>query len=125
MAQRTEHFPITVPAGTTQAAPQLTTLAFPDGHVRELEFIIPPGPSGLVGWRMQYGGQIVIPRSGVAFFVMDNVHERWALEDYPTGRQWQVSAYNTDVYPHLLQFTFHVDELQPGTVTPPPLIPLG
>lgn len=125
MAQRTELFAVTVPAGTPQAAPQVTALPFPDAVVTALEFIIPPGPSGLVGWQMRHSGQVVIPRTSGAFFVMDDTHETWALEGYPIGNKWQLAAYNNDVYNHLLQFIFHVDELSETVGAPPPLIPIG
>lgn len=125
MADRTELFPITVPAHTPQATPLVTSLSFHEGDVAVLEFIIPPGPSGLLGWQVLYSGQVIIPRGGAGFFVMDDTHESWQLEKYPTGGGWQIAAYNTDVYPHLLQFILHVNELQPIPSTTIPLIPLG
>lgn len=125
MAQRTELFAVTVPAGTAQASPQVTALSFPDGIVEAIEFIIPPGPSGLVGWQMRHSGQFILPRGSNSFFVMDDTHKTWALENYPTGNKWQLAAYNNDVYNHLLQFIFHVNELSETVGAPPPLIPIG
>lgn len=124
MADRTELFPVTVPANTAQATPQVTALAFPDGVVTALEFIIPPGPSGLVGWQIRYNGQVIIPRKGNGFFVMDNTHESWPLTNYPTGGGWQLAAYNTDTYSHLLQFIFHIDELHAPAARPLTLAPI-
>lgn len=125
MAQRTELFAVTVPAGTAQASPQVTALSFPDAVTEAVEFIIPPGPSGLVGWQLRHSGQFIIPRTANSFFVMDDVHQTWALEDYPVGNKWQVAAYNTDIYDHTLQFIFHVNELSQPVGTTPPLIPIG
>jgi hypothetical protein len=124
MAQRVEHFPVTVPPNTSTLAPVTTPLKFPDGEVVEFEFIVPPGPSGLVGWQILYGPQVIIPRNSANFFVMDNEHDSWPIDNYPTGGQWAVRAYNIDIYPHLLQFTFHLNEFSKSIAVVPPLIPI-
>lgn len=125
MAARTELFAITVPHGTSQAAPLVTALRFPDGIVQAIEFIIPPGPSGLLGWQLRYNGQPIVPRTANAFFVMDDTHEQWPVEDYPTGQGWQAATYNVDTYPHLVQFIFHVNELAGPGLGVVSLVPIG
>lgn len=116
MAERFETFEVLIPASTAKANPQRTALEFADGIVLDIETLIPPGPSGLVGYRYDYGGQQVIPRTDGAFIVADGEIIRWPVSGYPTGQQWQIVAYNTDIFPHTLFVRMLIDEFRaPGT----------
>ncbi len=110
MADRVERFTVTVPAGTTQAAPQVSTLDMLPGVVTTIEIDVPPGPSGLVGFAIFHSGVQVIPFKLGTFLVFDDVHKAWNLSNFPTGDKWSVRAYNTDVDSHQLMFTFLLDE---------------
>lgn len=128
MADRVEVFDVTVPAGTAKASPQTTALSFLDGEVTEVEVVIPPGPHGLVGFQLAYGGGQLIPRTAGAFIVADDEVIRWPVESYPTGGRWSLIAYNTGVYAHTLEVRFLVNELQtragaPAQVTPVQILP--
>lgn len=128
MADRIEPFTVTVPAGTTEALFGQFPLSFKDGRVDRLEIHVPPGPSGLVGFRVAHSGQSVIPYTGVRWFVVDNAHLDWDLDNYPTGDFWELWAYNTDVYEHSLEVWFHVTEISvsaPVQNTPIPIEPIG
>jgi len=111
VADRIEVFPIVVPAGTAIGAPQTTALSMVDGHVERIEIIIPPGPSGLVGFRVIHSQQVVIPFSGTAWVIADDEKISWPIQNYPTGNKWSIRAYNTDIYSHTLYFRFHILEL--------------
>jgi len=113
VADRIEQFEIMVPASTAIATPQTTALSMPDGIVVALEFAVPPGPSGLVGWMLLHSTQQVIPRTPGTYFVMDNDIRHWDLHNFPTGDAWAIQSYNTDVFPHTIRFTFLVDEFPP------------
>lgn len=110
MAERIEVFEVTVPAGTAISAPQNTSLSFLDGHVTKIEVRIPPGPSGLVGFRFVHSQQVIIPFSGTTWIVADDEKLEWPVEGYPTNDDWSVRAYNTDIYPHTLYIRFLVTE---------------
>lgn len=127
MADRIEAFTTTVTAGTLAAVPAVTGLPFRDGIVRQIDVRIPPGPSGLMGFVIAYAGVGIIPDTASTWLVMDN--ERWSftVDDNPTGGQWEVIAYNTDVYDHSIYTRFHIDEFRnqaPAGVTVIP-IPMG
>jgi hypothetical protein len=125
MATRIELFHVTVPAGTASTAPQETTLNAPDGVLERLQVFIPPGPSGLVGFRLHHSGQMVIPSSNADFIITDNEHIDWDMEGFPTGNRWSVVAYNTDVNPHTLEFRFLMRETpRPTASTTAPFIPV-
>lgn len=110
MASRIELFSPTIPAGTLQSAPLNVPFVFNDGVVQRIEILVPPGPSGLVGFAITHSGSIVIPYDGTSFFVTDDEKLSWDVEDFPTGSAWGVRAFNTDVYPHKLYFRFLVRE---------------
>lgn len=115
MAQRIETFVVTVPAGTAIAAPQTTSLTFDRGVVENMEILVPPGPSGLVGFRILHSGDAVIPHDRSKWIIADNEVIKWPLEGYPTGRAWAITAYNTDVYDHSLYLRILVNETQRST----------
>lgn len=111
MASRIEHLAVSVPAGTAIATPQITPFPFREGIVQKIEPLVPPGPSGLVGWAILYDSQQIIPFTSGVYFIMDDDKRSWDVEGYPTASRYKIKAYNTDVYAHLLQFTFLMTEL--------------
>lgn len=128
MADRIEPFTVTVPAETTIANFQRTDLAFRDGRVDRIQIIVPPGPSGLVGFRLAHSGQSIIPYTDERWFVVDDLRLDWDADNYPTGGAWELWAYNTDIYSHDLHVWFHVTELvvsEPATGVPLSIEPLG
>jgi hypothetical protein len=88
-----------------------------DGNVVRLEIIVPPGPSGLVGFKVRHSSQVVIPFAGTDWIVADDEKMDWPMSGYPTGNKWSVQQYNTDIYNHTVRYRFHVDEL--GNALPP------
>lgn len=124
MASRIETFDVTIPASTPIATPQTTALNFNDGIIERLEILIPPGPSGLVGFRILHSGTTVIPYAYANFIIADNEVLKWDLENYPTGSAWSIQAYNTDVYAHTLYLRFFVIETQRYAFTAVTPIPI-
>lgn len=124
MADRIETFDVTVPAGTAIATPATTQLSFDLGIVEKLEITVPPGPSGLVGFRIRHSSQTVIPNNAANWIIADDEKISWTLNDYPVGNKWSISAYNTDVYAHTLYLRFHVNETQRATRGAVALVPI-
>ena len=110
MADRIETFNVTVPAGTLSGSPIDFPLSFDLGIVTDIEIVIPPGPSGLVGFRIHHSGNAVIPRSGSQYIITDNEIIKWPLTKAPYGDKWVLRAYNEDVYAHTLYLRFLVNE---------------
>ena len=110
MAERIELFDVTIPAGTAIATPQTTALTFDPGIVERIEIVVPPGPSGLVGFQIRHSGETVIPHDASRWIIADNEPINWPVQSFPEGSAWALRAYNLDVYNHTLYFRFHVNE---------------
>lgn len=127
MADRIEAPAVTIAANTAIATPATTPLNWRDGIVERIEVRVPPGPSGLVGFRILHSGQQVIPFQGTDWIVADDELLEWDVSNFPTGNKWSVRAYNTDLYAHTLYFRFLIRELPmpaPGPVALVPIVPL-
>jgi hypothetical protein len=128
MANRIEPFAVTIPAGTTVAAFLKTNLPMQEGRVDLIQVRIPPGPSGLVGFRIAHSGQSVIPYTGERWFITDDDKLDWVTENYPQGNAWQLWAYNLDVYAHTIYVWMHISDAVtnlPQTVTPVVIEPIA
>lgn len=118
MASRIETFDVTIPGDTAIAAPQTTALDFNMGVVQRLEILVPPGPSGLVGFRIQHSSRTIIPYDTSKWLIADNEVLKWDLENYPVGEAWALQAYNLDTYDHTLYLRFFLVETSRAQVPP-------
>lgn len=125
MADRIQVFDVTTPAGTLSTAPLSTPLPFNQGIVTVVQVLVPPGPSGLVGFRFTHSGTVVIPYEYSDWIIADNDKIDWPVANKPTGGRWGLQSYNTDVYDHTLYISFLIDEiLRPASVTQVEPIPI-
>jgi hypothetical protein len=113
VTDREELFEVTIAAGTLQSAPTTAAMSFVDGIVTGVEFVVPPGPSGRVGFALFYGGVRQLPRTDGAFYVTDDEVIRRSLTGFPSGSRWQLVGFNTDIFPHTIEVRFLIDELPP------------
>jgi len=101
-------FVVTVPAGTTKAAPLKTRLAVEDTWVIEwVELEVPPGPLGQLGFYLASSGTPMLPFSAPgapAYFVLNDRIVRYDMDPSVYPSDWACVAYNTGNYPH----TFYV-----------------
>lgn len=111
---------MTIPAGTPKTAPFTTDTSFPDRVVRLVTWRVPPGPAGVMGWRLTMGGVQVVPLPAGSWIVTDSAQGQWALDGQPDSGAWQVTGYNTGVFPHAVYLDFHVDLIQRAAAGQPP-----
>lgn len=111
MAREVRHYKVTVPAGTPQATPQITDVSFDVRIVRRIDWHLPHGCVGLVGFHIAMGGVPVVPLPKGEFVIGDGEGGSWTLEDAPDSGAWQCVAYNTGGHAHTIHLTFHLDLL--------------
>lgn len=109
MAREVRYFTATIPAGTPIAAPVTVSVAFPVRVVESVDWRIPPGAQGVMGWQLAMGGVQVLPTASATWVVDDGTGGAFALDGYPDSGAWQVVGYNTGLYPHSVFLTFHLD----------------
>ncbi len=116
MAREVYAFQVTIPAGTAKILPYRQKTTLPVRKVDTLEIVIPPGPSGLMGFAITMSTVAVLPIVAGTYVVTDDEHISWPLSDLPTSGDWQVSGYNTDTYDHTIYLRWLVD-LAPAPTT--------
>lgn len=111
VATRIYVYLVTVPSGTPEASPVDTDLEFTDGRIERIEIMVPPGPSGLVGFAVIHSSQQIIPYQAGTFIIADNEVLRWDLQRYPEGSPWTIRAYNLDEYDHTLHVRLYINDV--------------
>ncbi|HXG40215.1 MAG TPA: hypothetical protein VNJ28_04660 [Candidatus Limnocylindrales bacterium] len=124
MAREVRAIAVTIPAGTTPAAPHVVTVDLGPRIVRAVRLRFPPGPSGKVGIALGSAGVRVIPWGPSEWLVADDEAIEWPLEGQISSGRWEVSGYNVGVFPHTIYVAWLLDPAQaeaPVHVLRPPL----
>jgi len=122
VASRIEAPSLLIPAGTPIAAPVSTLLFTTRGTVTELEFLIPPGPSGLVGFAITHSSEQIIPDIPGQWIIADNDIIHWPLNGYSDQPGWRIKGYNLDVYAHTIYVRVLIDDWRPGNGVLAPVV---
>lgn len=120
MAREVRQYAVTIPKGTTAAAPYKVKLAMPVRVVTKIRYQVPPGPNGVMGFAIGSAGVAVIPING-GWIVTNNSTETLPLKGYIDSGTWWVLGYNTGTYTHTVYLTFTCT--LPGTVGAGPSVP--
>lgn len=123
MGSLIKHFAASILPGTAQASPVTVALAMPGRTVVGVRIRVPPGPRGLMGFRLTASGGPVIPEDPGQFLVADAEVFDWDLVDVPQGAAWQLQGYNTGAFAHTVYLDFRVLPLA-GERGGPTLAPL-
>ncbi len=112
MAREIRHYTVTIPAGTSAASPVTTALVMPARVVRAIHWRVPPGPRGVMGFRIGASGVQVIPWNTGEWIVADDESDELELQDQITSGGWQVFGYNLGSFDHSVYLTFRLDPPQ-------------
>jgi len=115
-------FVVTVPAHTLASAPLITATAMPVRKMAAIAWMIPQGPSGMLGWRFSMGGVQVIPANKGSWLIRDGNADGAQLSRLPDSGAWEVTAYNTGNNPHSIYVSYFVDVIRPKPVL---VVPFG
>jgi hypothetical protein len=124
MADRVHAFDVTIPAGTAKASPATTALSMLEGRVVRMALTFPDGCVGLVGIGVHYAHTQVIPFDVNTWLLANGVRLQFDLHNYPTGNQWALIGYNTDVYDHTIYVEFEVNEFGTGEIAAITFLPV-
>ena len=116
MATEVRHFTATIPAHTPVASPVVVDISFPPRVVVSIDWRVPPGPLGLMGWRLSMGKVQVIPTAGDPWVIDDGNSGTIYPSDQLSSGAWQVTGYNTGANPHSVYLAFHLDYPRPKPV---------
>src|SRR4051812_12272239 len=106
MSREIRSFTLAIPAGTTPSNPLVLDVPLPARRVDELQVLVPPGPSGFVGFAVLYAGVRLIPYLSDQWIVTAGESINWPLEDQPTAGNWSLAGYNTGTVAHSVYFRF-------------------
>lgn len=117
-------FANTVNAGTAKANPAFFPMALPMMDVAWVEWEVPPGARGDVGFWIGSHGQPIIPfASGPAnWIVTDGRAAHWDVADLMDSGDWQMAGYNIGVRPHTVTIRFGLYLPAGASITVPPPI---
>ena len=104
-----EFQPLT-PAGTLEAAPVKIDMPLPSYEVQFIEWKVPPGPNGHLGWQIWYSNSLVIPQNGT-WIVTSDESGKWEIDELPINGDWQFYGYNTGTYDHTTYLRFLLNPL--------------
>lgn len=117
MATQYRSFEITIPTGSTRAAPVIFPMIFPSFVVLSIDVYVPPGPLGQMGFQIASSRQQVIPWNAGQWIVANADYLTFPVTDAPNSGDWQLIAYNTGAFPHTIWVRFALDPI-PLPVTP-------
>lgn len=106
MSREIRQYTAVIPANTPIAAPVFTDMSFPPRQVDTVEIIVPPGPSGLIGFAIQNSGVTVIPYGSDQWIITANEKIAWPLDGYINSGSWGLLGYNTGSQAHAVYVRF-------------------
>lgn len=115
-------FPVTIPAGTTQAAPLVTPTTFEPNEVERIEWLFPHGCNGLVGIRIGARAVPILPSGAANWFITSGMIHGLDVADMPNSGDWSIIGYNLGANPHTIHVTFRAHrkekDLEPFMLIP-------
>lgn len=106
-------FTITTPAATLPGVPLVTPIVIPSRVVERIEWRVPAGSLGVMGWRISMRNVPVIPRNAGGWIVAHSTSGGWPVTRQPDSGDWSVTTYNTGNHSHALYVTLHAQVRYP------------
>lgn len=114
MLGRLYYLEFTIPAGTLISAPVSQLWPLEDNYLISIEARIPPGPSGLMGFRILWSQQQIVPWGNNSWLIADDEEIPWAANTALTASALTVQGYNTGIYPHTVYLRALISTLPPA-----------
>lgn len=126
MPDAVEVFQVTCPAGTAKASAIEVDISFDPAEVEVIEIHWPAGHASKTGIALALAHQVVIPNTRGNYILGNDQTRLYNTQKYPHTGHWSAFVYNTDVYDHYWQVSFHTALIEPpipDIFGPPPSIP--
>lgn len=107
---------VSIPAGTPVATPVSIAWPMEDNYLKYVDINVPPGPSGLMGFRILWAGQQIIPWGNDSFLVTDNEKIHVDVDSYITVTGLVIQGYNTDIFAHTIYLRGLIQTLTPQQI---------
>lgn len=103
-----QQFANLIAAGTAKANPTVFPMALMALDIEWVEWEVPPGARGDVGFWIGSKGQPIFPYTVGApqWIVTDGRFVHWDLENQPDSGDWEMRGYNIGVRPHTVYIRF-------------------
>lgn len=111
---RLYYLAFTIPAGTLISAPVSQTWPLEDNYLVSINTRIPPGPSGLMGFRILWSQQQIVPWGNNSWLTADDEEINWPSNTAISTSALTVQGYNTGIYPHTVYLRGLVSTLPPA-----------
>lgn len=95
-------FQFTVPAGTPVAAPLTFDASVDMTNFDTLHFHVPPGPNGVLGFRILTSDVQFFPYNAPSWIVVSDHSHTLDITDVASSGSWQIQAYNTGYFDHTI-----------------------
>lgn len=79
----------------------------PVGIIDRIDWRVPTGPQGNVGFFISARGVRVQPQAPGQFIIADGQSGHFELDDQPDSGDWAVTGYNTGAFSHAIHVTYH------------------
>jgi hypothetical protein len=109
----------TIPAGTPIAAPVTVDISIPQMYTEQIEWHMPKGAAGLVGWRLTSGGAQVLPAALGSWIITEAEKGSWLVTGLHDSGKWEVTGYNLGTFPHSVYVRLHASPIGPASRYPP------
>lgn len=122
MSREIREYQFTIPPGTPLAAPITQSIAFPPRVVDKIQFTVPPGPFGFMGFAIAAAGVPIIPYNPGGWIVTNDEKAELDIDGYIDSGAWQAMGYNTGIYPHTVYLRFFLSLVTPTSNPIPQVI---
>lgn len=113
-------FALTVPAGTAASSPVSLPMQLPNMDVAWIEYVVPPGPGGEVGFWVGSHGESIIPFSNSRnpWIITDDERVHWDLANQMDSGDWELVGYNVGRLDHVITVRFGLAPVGNGAANP-------
>lgn len=108
MARESRSYQVEVPTGTSPTNLATGLITFPPRVVERIDWRVPKGNMGLMGWYLAMGGVQLLPQQQGVFMIAHGETGYWEVEGLPDSGSWELVGYNTGAYVHSVFLTFHL-----------------